>query len=110
MEMADGRYCLMQGFQAAANIALDLDVRPMPKGPLFPRWVLPSDLLWSPFLICFSACALRVCTLDAGVVEIALQLFRHLQPHDPLHDPLRLVSLPPPFHAQDCRHCNVEDI
>jgi len=29
----------MQGFQAAANIALDLDERLMPKGPLFPRWV-----------------------------------------------------------------------
>jgi hypothetical protein len=27
----------VQGFQAAANIATDLDVRPMPKGPLFPR-------------------------------------------------------------------------
>ncbi|KAN0131960.1 hypothetical protein V8E53_010240 [Lactarius tabidus] len=27
----------IEGFQAAANIALDLDVRPMPKGPLFPR-------------------------------------------------------------------------
>lgn len=41
--MADDRYRLMQGFQAAANIALDLDVRPMPKGPLFPRWVLLSS-------------------------------------------------------------------
>ena len=30
----------VQGFQAAANIAPDLDVRAMPKGPLFPRWVL----------------------------------------------------------------------
>lgn len=29
-----------QGLQASANIALDLDERPMPKGPLFPRWVL----------------------------------------------------------------------
>jgi hypothetical protein len=29
--------CTVQGFQAAANIALDLDERPMPKGPLFPR-------------------------------------------------------------------------
>jgi hypothetical protein len=29
----------MQGFQAAANIAQDLDERSMPKGPLFPRWV-----------------------------------------------------------------------
>ena len=29
----------MQGFQAAANIAQDLDERPMPKGPLFPKWV-----------------------------------------------------------------------
>ncbi|KZS87243.1 hypothetical protein SISNIDRAFT_401537, partial [Sistotremastrum niveocremeum HHB9708] len=27
----------IEGFQAAANIALDLDVRPMPRGPLFPR-------------------------------------------------------------------------
>jgi len=27
----------IEGFQAAANVALDLDVRPMPKGPLFPR-------------------------------------------------------------------------
>ncbi|KAI0250683.1 hypothetical protein BJV78DRAFT_1154970 [Lactifluus subvellereus] len=27
----------IEGFQAAANIAQDLDVRPMPKGPLFPR-------------------------------------------------------------------------
>ncbi|KAH9048415.1 hypothetical protein EDB84DRAFT_1262369, partial [Lactarius hengduanensis] len=31
----------IEGFQAAANIAQDLDVRPMPKGPMFPRWVLP---------------------------------------------------------------------
>jgi len=29
----------VQGFQAAANIAQDLDERPMPKGPLFPRCV-----------------------------------------------------------------------
>ncbi|KAI0319230.1 hypothetical protein OF83DRAFT_1028931, partial [Amylostereum chailletii] len=27
----------IEGFQAAANIALDLDERPMPRGPLFPR-------------------------------------------------------------------------
>ncbi|KAH9996728.1 hypothetical protein BJV74DRAFT_758461, partial [Russula compacta] len=27
----------IEGFQAATNIALDLDERPMPKGPLFPR-------------------------------------------------------------------------
>ncbi|KAH9073023.1 hypothetical protein EDB83DRAFT_153883 [Lactarius deliciosus] len=27
----------IEGFQAAANIAQDLDVRPMPKGPMFPR-------------------------------------------------------------------------
>jgi len=27
----------IEGFQAAANIALDLDERPMPKGPIFPR-------------------------------------------------------------------------
>jgi len=27
----------IEGFQAAANIATDLDERPMPKGPLFPR-------------------------------------------------------------------------
>ncbi|KAI9465747.1 hypothetical protein BJY52DRAFT_1220495 [Lactarius psammicola] len=27
----------IEGFQAAASIAQDLDVRPMPKGPLFPR-------------------------------------------------------------------------
>ncbi|EIM89022.1 uncharacterized protein STEHIDRAFT_29178, partial [Stereum hirsutum FP-91666 SS1] len=27
----------IEGFQAAANIALDLDERPMPKGPMFPR-------------------------------------------------------------------------
>jgi hypothetical protein len=26
-----------QGIQAATNIALDLDERPMPKGPMFPR-------------------------------------------------------------------------
>ncbi|KAH9962978.1 hypothetical protein BC827DRAFT_1284851 [Russula dissimulans] len=29
----------IEGFQAAANIAQDLDERPMPKGPLFPRCV-----------------------------------------------------------------------
>jgi hypothetical protein len=29
-----------QGLQASANISLDLDERPMPKGPLFPRFVL----------------------------------------------------------------------
>jgi hypothetical protein len=34
-----GSLIRMQGFQAAANIAQDLDERPMPKGPLFPRWV-----------------------------------------------------------------------
>ena len=28
---------LSQGFQAAANIALDLDIRPMPRGALYPR-------------------------------------------------------------------------
>ncbi|KDQ58451.1 hypothetical protein JAAARDRAFT_128583, partial [Jaapia argillacea MUCL 33604] len=27
----------IEGFQAATNIALDLDERPMPKGPMFPR-------------------------------------------------------------------------
>ncbi|KAA1472544.1 hypothetical protein DENSPDRAFT_756960, partial [Dentipellis sp. KUC8613] len=27
----------IEGFQAAANISLDLDERPMPKGPMFPR-------------------------------------------------------------------------
>ncbi|EIN08280.1 hypothetical protein PUNSTDRAFT_68902 [Punctularia strigosozonata HHB-11173 SS5] len=27
----------IEGFQAAQNIALDIDERPMPKGPLFPR-------------------------------------------------------------------------
>jgi len=31
-----------QGLQAAANIALDLDERIMPKGPLFPRLVFLS--------------------------------------------------------------------
>ncbi len=30
---------LSQGLQAAANVALDLDERPMPTGPLFPRFV-----------------------------------------------------------------------
>ena len=30
---------LVQGLQAATNVALDLDVRPMPRGPLFPRYV-----------------------------------------------------------------------
>ncbi|KAI0261623.1 hypothetical protein BC834DRAFT_830019, partial [Gloeopeniophorella convolvens] len=29
----------IEGFQAATNIALDLDERPMPKGPMFPRCV-----------------------------------------------------------------------
>lgn len=28
---------LIQGLQAAANVALDLDERTMPRGPLFPR-------------------------------------------------------------------------
>ncbi|KAF8965102.1 hypothetical protein BDZ97DRAFT_1609834, partial [Flammula alnicola] len=27
----------IEGLQAATNIALDLDERPMPRGPLFPR-------------------------------------------------------------------------
>jgi hypothetical protein len=27
----------IQGLQAATNIALDLDARPMPRGPIFPR-------------------------------------------------------------------------
>ncbi|KAI0759804.1 hypothetical protein BC629DRAFT_1263476, partial [Irpex lacteus] len=27
----------IEGIQAATNIALDLDERPMPKGPMFPR-------------------------------------------------------------------------
>ncbi|TFK25274.1 hypothetical protein FA15DRAFT_590762 [Coprinopsis marcescibilis] len=27
----------IEGLQAATNIALDLDVRPMPRGPIFPR-------------------------------------------------------------------------
>lgn len=39
----------MQGFQAAANIAQDLDERPMPKGPLFPRWV-PLACLTRPLV------------------------------------------------------------
>ncbi|KAJ3984896.1 hypothetical protein F5890DRAFT_1410669 [Lentinula detonsa] len=30
----------IEGLHSAANIALDLDERPMPRGPLFPRWVL----------------------------------------------------------------------
>ena len=29
-----------QGLQAATNISLDLDERPMPKGPIFPRFVI----------------------------------------------------------------------
>ena len=29
----------IEGLQAATNIALDLDERPMPKGPIFPRYV-----------------------------------------------------------------------
>ena len=33
-------FYVVQGLQAAANIALDLDERTMPKGPLFPRCVL----------------------------------------------------------------------
>ena len=37
--------CFLQGLQAAANVALDLDERPMPKGPLFPRCVLSSWFL-----------------------------------------------------------------
>jgi hypothetical protein len=35
-----------QGFQAATNIALDLDERPMPKGPTFPRLVFFTFFLW----------------------------------------------------------------
>lgn len=30
----------LQGLQAGTSIALDLDQRPMPRGPLFPRFVL----------------------------------------------------------------------
>lgn len=35
----------IEGFQAAANVALDLDERPMPKGPMFPRCVVLLTLL-----------------------------------------------------------------
>ena len=35
----DRRLTCGQGFQAGTNIALDLDQRVMPKGPMFPRWV-----------------------------------------------------------------------
>src|SRR5271156_1579938 len=35
-----------QGLQAAANIALDLDERTMPKGPLFPRFVFLSGSIF----------------------------------------------------------------
>ena len=34
---ADHLLGLDKGIQAATNIALDLDERPMPKGPMFPR-------------------------------------------------------------------------
>ncbi|KAH9973777.1 hypothetical protein BGW80DRAFT_1171240, partial [Lactifluus volemus] len=37
----------IEGFQAAANVAQDLDTRPMPKGPLFPRCVLSYNLVVS---------------------------------------------------------------
>lgn len=36
----------MQGLQAATNIAMDLDERPMPRGPLFPRYVYIHDLFF----------------------------------------------------------------
>jgi len=36
----DRRLTCGQGFQAGTNIALDLDQRVMPKGPMFPRWVV----------------------------------------------------------------------
>lgn len=32
-------YMFMQGFHAGTNVALDLDERQMPRGPLFPRFV-----------------------------------------------------------------------
>src|ERR1700761_6000560 len=81
-------YRSMQGFQAAANIALDLDVRPMPKGPLFPRWVLRS-FEYDP---CSSSTHLHVLfyILAVAVAEIALKLLRHLQLHDTFN--------PPPSH------------
>ncbi|KJA15594.1 hypothetical protein HYPSUDRAFT_148918 [Hypholoma sublateritium FD-334 SS-4] len=34
----------IEALQAAANIALDLDVRPMPRGPIFPRCASPFTL------------------------------------------------------------------
>ena len=39
----------MQGLQAATNIAMDLDERIMPRGPLFPRYVYSMSLFctWS---------------------------------------------------------------
>ena len=90
----------MQGFQAAANIALDLDVRPMPKGPLFPRWVLLlsaydpcSSSDYPPVRICF-------CILGVGVGDIAFKLLQRLQ----LHDLTRF------FHSHDVHRRNVEDI
>jgi len=39
--------------QAATNIALDLDERPMPRGPIFPRYVFIRvfDVRWNDLLM-----------------------------------------------------------
>jgi hypothetical protein len=60
-----------QGFQAATNIALDLDERPMPKGPLFPRWV-PHPTFFTRPLIGF------VLVSGGGGVALVLKRLRHL--------------------------------
>lgn len=36
---SDGGLIALQGLHAGTNIALDIDQRPMPRGPMFPRWV-----------------------------------------------------------------------
>ena len=42
---------LSKGLQAATNIALDLDERPMPRGPIFPRYVPGFNVRWNDLLM-----------------------------------------------------------
>lgn len=77
----------IEGFQAAANIALDLDERPMPKGPMFPRYVPDgffcgwfcrvSDGFFLSFLFVHTDVAvedgLRLGTLTVRVMPIMLR-------------------------------------
>ncbi|PPQ99337.1 hypothetical protein CVT24_009151 [Panaeolus cyanescens] len=57
----------IEGLQAAANIALDLDERPMPRGPMFPRSVF--------IIVTISDVALMMMNIDDADDDVA-----HLRP------------------------------